>query len=399
VDGIHGAGGDDDVADDALGLAQAMRVRLAKYMHTRMAGSRMNRTDAFSVQTVLKMKPKLILCLALVLSGVFSVRTATAQPGGGSIYTSLEARILQARVVFRGTITNVSDFIIHSNHSVSREDVFTNTQVLPYDTHNYTFTLTVDEVLKGNLPRQPLTFTVNHVSRWHELEISAAEHGSFLWFVDGSEKTIGADFFAGPNPPNFVFLGPPLVWPKDEGGFDMLPQIYDMDLSLLTDPQAILARARAFARKRTAAAAFHKIYLPEKSSSDHYFANSYLVVPVEPTLEKTAKRLLAAPGDFISKTDEPALVPQWRCDLRTDGVDALQYFKTAKNIRLLKSLLDAPDCWRYRDYSTRYRDLNVTNKIYSVRRKAYEVLTGWGVDVSQPVTEETENGSNPNFTH
>ncbi len=336
------------------------------------------------------MKPKIILCLALVLGGiVFSKTIANAQPGGGFTYTSLEARILQARVVFRGTITNVSDFIIHSNNSVSREVVFTNTQVQLYDTHNYTFTLTVDEVLKGDLPHRPITLTVNHVSRWHELEISAAEHGSFLWFVDGSEKTIGADFFAWLNPPNFVFLGPPLVWPKDEGGFDMLPQIYDMDLTVLTDPQEILARARTFARKRMAAATFHKIYLPETSSSDHYFFNSYLVVPVEPSLEKTAKRLLAAPEDFISKTNEPALVPQWRCDLRTEGVNALQYFKTAKNITLLESLLADPDCWMIRDYSTRYRDMSVTNKIYSVRNKAYEVLTGWGVDVPKPVTEET----------
>jgi len=74
------------------------------------------------------MKPKLLLGLALVLSGGSSVTIAFAQPGGGRIYTSLEVSILQARVVFRGTITNVSDFIIHSNNSVSREVVLTNTQ-------------------------------------------------------------------------------------------------------------------------------------------------------------------------------------------------------------------------------------------------------------------------------
>ncbi|HSY18533.1 MAG TPA: discoidin domain-containing protein [Candidatus Acidoferrales bacterium] len=325
------------------------------------------------------MTHKLLLCFALALIGfVLSAMPAKAQPGGDTIHTSLEARILQARAVFRGTITNVSDTILHDIPSAP-----TNVS------HNYTFTLTVDEVLKGTPPRQPLTFTVNHVARWLELERSATAHGSFLWFVDGSEKTIGHDFFAGLNPPSFVYLGPPLVWQENEGGFDLRTEIYDMDLTLLTNPQQILARARAFARKRTSAATLHRIYLPEHSTSDHYFSSSYLVVPVGPGLEKTAKHLLAAPGDFITRTNEPDLIPQWRCDLRTDGVDALQYFKTAQNIELLKSLLADPDCWMIRTYLAQHRELNVTNKTYSVRSKAYDVLHGWGVDVPKPVTSET----------
>ena len=120
-----------------------------------------------------------------------------------------------------------------------------------------------------------------------------------------------------------------------------------------------------------------------------------MVVPVEPSLEKTAKHLIAAREDFISSADiesskrrnEPNPVPQWRADLRADGVDALQYFKSAENIKLLKSLLDSPDFWMKKDWSVEYPD-TATNKIYSVRSKAYEVLTGWGVDVPKPVTEE-----------
>src|ERR1700730_17117511 len=77
--------------------------------------------------------PKILLCLALVLGGIaLSPMPASAQPGDGFTSTSLEARIIQARVVFRGTITNVSDAVIHTNNQFSREGVFANKPVENY---------------------------------------------------------------------------------------------------------------------------------------------------------------------------------------------------------------------------------------------------------------------------
>jgi hypothetical protein len=334
------------------------------------------------------MKLKIIPCLALVLGGIIiSVTIASAQKPPDQTYPSLEARIIQVRVVFRGTITNVTQTVIHrfmeqtGDIKILRTNNQSNVESV-YDVHNYTFTLTVDEVLKGNIPRKPLEFTYNNVSKWEELEKWADERASFLWFVNDSEKTIGADFFHGLNPPNNIFLGPTLPGRKDDHGLNnAFPHAYDydMDMTLLTNPDDIFARAQAFTKKRMDKAKFHSIYLPEFSSSDNYYFNSYLSVPVEPALEITAKHLIAAPEDFITKTNEPALIPQWRADLRADGVDALQYFKSAKNIKLLKSLLDSPDFWMKKDWSVKYPD-TATNKIYSVRSKAYEVLKGWGVD-------------------
>ena len=101
-------------------------------------------------------------------------------------------------------------------------------------------------------------------------------------------------------------------------------------------------------------------------------------MPVEPALEKTARHLIAKPDDFITTNRESSMVPQWRCDYRADGASALQYFKSTANIKLLKSLLNAPDYW------IEFPNL----KIYSVRQTSYEVLRGWGVDVPQPVTQE-----------
>ena len=310
------------------------------------------------------MKPKLLLCLALVLSGViFSATVAEAQPGGGMTFSSLEARIIEARVIFRGTITN---------------DEETN--------DSYTFGLRVDEILKGKLSGEPLVFTLHHVN-WPQLGKLADEQASFLWFVNGSERTIGKDFFDELNPPNNIFLGPTLPGKKDQR-FNDGSLVYDADMTLLTNPADILARTRAYAKKGIAVTNFHKIYLPEMSIWG--YSTCELVVPVEPALEKTAKHLMAAPQDFISRTnvDEYHPADQEHCLLRAEGVSALQYFKSDGNIKLLRSLLNDSDYWIEKNWNAEYRDKNATNKIYSMRSAAYEVLKGWDVDVSKPITEE-----------
>lgn len=342
------------------------------------------------------MKLKLLLCLVLVLSGVvISATIASAQNPPDQTYPSLEARVIQAHVVFRGRITLVSNSVFQAdvpNIHYSREGIFTNKPVEKYELHNYTFTLTVDEVLKGEIPRKPLEFTLNYVRKWEVLEKWADERASFLWFLTDSEKSYGTNLFLGLNPPNNILLVPTLPARKDYRAFGLyngFPHgyVYDKDMTLLTNGDDIFARAQAFAKKRMDTAKFHSIYLPEFSSSDHSYFNAYLSVPVEPALEITAKHLIAAPGDFLTETNKPDLVSQWRADLRADGVDALQYFKSAKNIKLLKSLLDSPDFWTKKDWSVKYPDV-ATIKKYPVRSKAYEVLKGWGIDVPKPVMEE-----------
>jgi hypothetical protein len=319
------------------------------------------------------MKSKVMLPLALVLSGVIlSPTISRAQPGGGFTHRSLETRIVQSPVVFRGTITNVTENLTQTSDQDGAHPLF-----------NYTVILQINEVFKGNLPRQPFKFSIHGVGKWPELEKWAAERVSCLWFLHDTDKSMGADFHALEN---VILLGPSL---DSESAVNSFPMVYDKDMTVLSRPETILARARAFAKKRMDSARFHSIYLPEQSSSDHLFIRSYLTVPVEPSLEHTAKHLIAAPEDFISAKSDSVLVPQWRCDLRAEGVRALQYFKSAKNIRLLRSYLDAPDSWTIRDWSTRNRDANMTAKTYSVRSEAYEVLKGWGVDVPKPVREET----------
>jgi hypothetical protein len=318
-----------------------------------------------------------LICLALVLGHiVFSAAVAHAQPGGGRRFRSLETRILQAPVVLQATLTNVRETVTHTNNDLG-----------PYDAFGYAVTFRVEEVLKGKMPNKTIQFDMNHVARWEDLPKWAEGHVSFLWFWNDSAKDVGADFHG-----NFfervIFLGSTLPGRPDVSGRDNFGPLYDMDMTLLTKPEDILSRARAFSKTGTATTNFHSIYLRQYSSHDHYFSRSFLVVPVLPTLEKTAKHLISAPEDFMTTGHKDVPASEWRCDLRAGGAEALQYFKSAQNVKLLKSLLDAPDCWLARDWSTENRDRDVTNKIYSVRNTAYMVLKGWGVEVPKPVTLE-----------
>ncbi len=327
------------------------------------------------------MKADAAICFAFAFGGIgLLTLTAAAQPGGGTFHTSLEARVAQAPLVFRATITRAAETIVHTNSPTGS-----------YDFANYAVAFQVDEILKGMLPRRTLGFSIRHVALWPDLPRWADERVSILWFGEVNESTMGEDFH-GSFSVHVVWLGPTQPGAQDPSP-GLLPPVYAMDLTVLHRPADILARARAFAKKPVGSASFHRIRLPQGSSDDHYFFNTCVQVPVVPALEATARNLIAAPGDFLATDRVPAatearLHPAWCCDLRSEGVSALRYFKAARNVRLLKSLLAAPDCWTTRDWSTEYRDLNVTNRIYSVRQKAYEVLQGWGVEVPLPVFQE-----------
>ena len=94
---------------------------------------------------------------------------------------------------------------------------------------------------------------------------------------------------------------------------------------------------------------------------------NYLIVPVEPTLEQRAKRLIAAPREFMPKGENPH--PHDLRLLRYGGVDSLRYFKSDANARLLRSLLDEPP-------------EKSEGKHVCVR--AYEILLHWGVETPLP---------------
>ena len=264
-------------------------------------------------------------------------------------HRSLETRITEACEVFRGTITNAVEVLVRSNG---------------HDGFEYRVTLSVEEVLKGRRSRGSLDFRIRWVGRWEDLSRWAGRRASFLWFLHDPGESIGAGFHALTNA---IRLGPPGAFADDHPPA-WFPPGYGMDLARLEGADDVMRRARAFARTPLGGMRFHSIFLPPQSTPDHYFFRSYLVVPVVPALETNALRLITTPQEVIPAFqvglagDNSDRLPQWRCDFRAEGVGALQYFKSEANIKLLKSLLDSPDC-------------------APVRAGAAEVLAAWGVAV------------------
>jgi len=124
-----------------------------------------------------------------------------------------------------------------------------------------------------------------------------------------------------------------------------------------------LARARVFAREQVSTTNFHSIWLPNLSDKPYFYDTTLLAVPVVPSLETIATHMIASPNDFASTNADAVVVPESASGLRGCGVEALQYFKSPKNIELLESLLNDDDPARF---------------------EAYEVLKGWGIKVPKP---------------
>jgi hypothetical protein len=96
--------------------------------------------------------------------------------------------------------------------------------------------------------------------------------------------------------------------------------------------------------------------------------NTRVAVPVDDTLEKKAVQYLGSKE-------------RWR---RTEGAEALKYFKSEEHIARLKGLLSDADPYIPESES----DLGVEVRIHTVRKAAFETLKYWGIAVKEPVLQE-----------
>ena len=364
--------------------------------------------------------------IALFLSGLFSLATiAVAQDFRGLTYHSLEARIAQSPSVVYGALAKVSGKPVDPNK--------------PKGLFTYTILVNVDDILKGDIHGKTLKITLNGFVRWDKIEQWGDEHASFLLFLDDAGRMGDEDF--GASEARYIYLGPS-VPEKNPGNLKDFQPIYSMDMTLLSTPKDILSRAREFAKKRTYTAKFESFNLAEATESPVLGNGNmgvWLTVPVVPSLEPIAKHLVETPEDFVSekarahpdyymltelqqngmralrnfKSGEndklaekiakhliaaprdfvpanSALNPGETAlaGLRENGVEDLSYYKSAANIKLLKSLLSDPDAVT--------DTVSNAYKYYPVRSKAYDVLKAWGLDVPQPVTVEKIPGDNRN---
>lgn len=287
----------------------------------------------------------LALALNLMFAGI-----SGAQPG---IYyrPSLDAMVAKSPLVFRGAISSYSRTVMSAPWTNFVRGVTTG----PWDgIFDYALVFRVDEVLKG--PASKTVKLALEVRGFDKVaEQWADQHTEFLCFagVASPENQVPTN---GPMPLwRVIRLGEAV---PDERAFStplvVKPPVALLDFTELSDLKDILARARWSAKQGFSTSTFE---LPFGFMEE-------LEVPITPTLETTARQLVRS-NDVT-------------------GIRALGYFKSAKNIRLIKPFLN----------DTNYYDTGIQNcpwvnkRIYRLREAAYQVLTNWGVKVPQTVCEE-----------
>ena len=316
---------------------------------------------------------------------------------------SLEARVARAEAVVLGSISSATPTVV-----VPPGGYVTNSARMPDGTvrvYGYTdpngqarwaITFKVDEVIKGPRRKSVELLALGIPGLDQRYEQWAGEHTAFLCFIHAPQE-IGVQ-----NEPQYLVrglgwgdairLGPPVPGERTVSGTERGPPVLGMDFARLATREEILGRARAFARREKGPYAEHKLVLPFGVGGDLAggATPTGLVVPVAPSLERLARRLIDAPDAFSPPSfqgSKEAYSAYSRAPTRAGGVAALKWFKSASNVKLLKKLLGDPmSCVVGRqepDGSAAWV------REYPVRASAYSVLVEWGIPVPEPVSEES----------
>ncbi len=171
--------------------------------------------------------------------------------------------------------------------------------------------------------------------------------------------------------------------PAEEGYLRLPPPILTMNLTVLDQPEEILAAARkAVAAGKHRPVQEHKIWLPRQVAqrSGRSGDTNHLDAPVDQRLEVLARRLLQLPGDFTGGNSG------FENLLRREGLAALRYFKSEENIALVRPFL-ADLSWLVETRGTG-NGAEVKRWVYYLRKEAYATLRHWKVEIREPLLEE-----------
>jgi hypothetical protein len=152
-------------------------------------------------------------------------------------------------------------------------------------------------------------------------------------------------------------------------------KILTAEMKVLTNPEQVIQAAQKAISRHSSANGIYTIdtfsrSLPSETAKELGAKISpYTNVPVDPELERWAQSVLRGNTKGF----------------RAEAVDALRYFKSKENMRLLTPLLNDPQ-WGY--LKSAEENMGVEIRVYTVRRAAYQVLKNWGVDVVEPATQE-----------
>ena len=320
--------------------------------------------------------------LTLVVASLLAssvVPTASAQCT--ITYVSVEARVCTATSVYYGSIAGFKRKVIVPRNGTRKGG----TSTIPDGVVQYVLTIKVDEFLKG--PKSKKVRLVLETSDYDKrYDQWTAHRTKFLFFVTEPDKAHGRKPLDDKWPPPWTSLRLGKAAPAESTYKTRKAPIFAKDVTVLSKPAEIVARARQFMKRSPKVSKTHTFRIPRRTAelcSPSCDAN-FLVVPLDPALEQTAKELLHSPEDYVS--GKRALDTLSSYVLRLAGVNALQHFKSAKNEKLLKSLLNDPTTTLTDRNFGKYK--GKTLQTYPIRRKSWEILKSWKVKVTKPVTEE-----------
>jgi len=276
---------------------------------------------------------------------------------------TLEARVSRADYVVVATIDKVSHVALDPKLVSTIGGPFT-----------YTPTLKIDEVLKGDLKGNVDDLRAKHYWRADDrFEEWSKERTTLLCFLGPTPKAGARREW------DFIPLGKRVAAEVSQDQERDYPPLFSMDFTLLKDEEDVLTRARAYGKAWPKAQPTHSIEIPSFLNPRSSGAWDYLIVPVEPTLESRAKRLINSPQAFLPKGKKK--LPQPREMLRLGGVKALRHFKSDANATLLREIF-----------------ANAKESV-PLRAGACEVLLQWDVDMplsesAQDITELDLAGTN-----
>jgi hypothetical protein len=286
-----------------------------------------------------------LLCLLAIGSGLEKVR---AQPVGVT-HWSIEARVAAAHQVVFGFIARVSRIPLHEGQ------------------WEYRLVLQTTEALKGSpagvvvgLRPRRLNYEDRRYEQWADARTPC------LFFMGPAQEP------AGEREWSLLPLGGPV---PAENGFTQPPRVpmFSHDFSVIRDNAAVLTRAREFARRFPTPLPNQTLRIPDAIARQGGTVGSWndLQVPVEPSLEGRARRLIARPGDFMPAGAK--LEARSRYHLRAAGVESLRHFRSERNAVLLRGLLD--------DQPEQFYSVTVEAPL---RVRAFRVLLHWRMTTPLP---------------
>jgi hypothetical protein len=325
---------------------------------------------------------------ALIWVGMASVLLAgvgTSQAQIGYQAASLEWLVADSDVVVRATVVDVSP------RPAERFD-------------RVTATLDVHETLKGRPTKRlkSVVYVTPAVKTFDELRdtgqealffLVRAERHPFKAEVRGDGVDVATELEPHEVTPwqwdqSIVRLGPPAAERR------LTLTIFTVDLTLLTKPDEALPAARAAVEGGKAGRArLHEVHLPYnvmRATGKSGDAN-ILYVPIDGRLEAAARAWIKSPEAIpkrlgIVEAGDDRNLRNYANLLRLEGVRALRHFGADENAVILKSLLGDDAFWHHT--ISEAEQTGITEKVYYVRKEAFETLQEWGVKVNEPVLKE-----------